>query len=479
MASGAAPAAPPVPQDWGDGSVAALPRQLLAFTTDRELGLTIVRALADANLNIDLATTEERARALLQDGGYHVAIVDLQLRAGVELVTLLRAVSPACACLVLSGPRTMAAAVAALKDGAADFLLKPVQPESLRHKAYALLAASPPVVASSLQAGRSPRGFAGIVGATPIMQRLFAELAQLAGQPEPVLITGEPGTGKDLLARAVHELSQRPGPLVRVSAAALPTTELMLQLFGQERVGPDGIPVISPGLLEQAQGGTLLLDDIAELDAGGQRCLQQLLSGAPYARRGAAQLRRSQVRLIAMSSQPLLERVRCGQFGSELFHRLSLAWLALPPLRQRREDIPLLAAAFLSRTEHHHTCGPVELPAATLLRLQGHSWPGNVSELQAILTQAVRQHASRILDPESIGRLLARTGPVAEGRFPTGTPMATVEREMILLTLAAVDGNKQRAAALLGLSRGALYSRLRQYGAKARMQWQEEQQRHL
>ena len=485
MATGAAydssHGTPPFPWRDGDGGAPSLPRQLFVFTADRELGLTIVHTLADANLRIDLATTEDKARVLLQSGGYHVAIVDLQLpaRAGLELVTLLRAISPACACLVISGSRTVAAAVTALKEGAADFLLKPVQPEILRHKAGALLSASPAVAGSSRQGERSARGFAGILGVTPIMQQLFAELEQLAGQPEPVLITGEPGTGKDLFARAIHELSQRRGPLLRVSVGAIPTTELMLQLLGQERVGADGIPVISQGLIEQAQGGTLLLDEIAELDAGGQRCLRQLLSGTLYARRGAAQLRRLPVRLIAMSSQPLLELVRRGQFCTELFHRLSLSWLALPPLRQRREDIPLLAAAFLSRTERHHTHGPIELPASTLLRLKGHSWPGNVSELQAVLRQAARQQSTRVLEPDGIARLLSRTGPTAEGRFPAGTPMATVEREMILLTLAAVDGNKQRAAELLGLSRGALYSRLRQYSAQAQAQWQQEQQHRL
>lgn len=480
LATGAAADALPVPLRGGDGGALPLPRQLLAFTADRELGRLIVHTLADANLRIDLATTADKAHALLHNGSYHVAIIDLQLpaQAGLELVTLLRAISPGCACLVLSSSRNVATAVTALKEGAADFLLKPVQPEILQHKAGALLLASPPVVASRWHVERSARGFAGILGTTPLMQQLFGELAQLAGQPEPVLITGEPGTGKDLFARAIHELSQRRGPLLRVRVGAVPATELMLQLLGQERVGTDGIPVIEQGLIEQAHGGTLLLDEIAELDAGGQRCLRQLLSGNLYARRGASQLRRSQVRLIAMSSQPLLELVRRGQFCTELFHRLSLSWLALPPLRQRREDIPLLAAAILSRTEHHHTHGPIELPASTLLRLKGHSWPGNVSELQAVLRQAVRQQPTRVLEPECIARLLSRTGPTAEGRFPAGTPMATVEREMILLTLAAVDGNKQRAAELLGLSRGALYSRLRQYTAQARSQWQQEQQ-HL
>ena len=164
IATGAASDAPPFPLRGGDGDAQALPRQLLAFTADRALGLMIVRALADANLRIDLATTAEKAHALLHEGSYHAAIIDLQLpaQAGLELVTLLRAISPACACLVLSSSRTVAAAVTALKEGAADFMLKPVQPEILRHKAGALLLASPPVVASRWHVERSARGFAGM-----------------------------------------------------------------------------------------------------------------------------------------------------------------------------------------------------------------------------------------------------------------------------------------------------------------------------
>lgn len=469
----------------GDGA-SLLPRRLLAVTHDRELALTIVRALAAEGLRIDLASTLAQARTRLRTCGYHVAIIDMQLpaREGLRLLELLRAASPACACLVLTGPRKVAAGVEALREGAADFLLKPVQPAALRQKTWGLLAASPPVVASSLlHAARAERSFAGIVGGTPIMQQLFAQLAALAGQTAPVLITGEPGTGKDLLAHAVHALSRRRGPLLTVHTAALPTAELMLALLGQERIGSEDLRVSVPGLLERAQGGTLLIDEIAELDAGGQRCLRQLLAGGTYAPRGAAQLRRVDVRLIMMSSQPLLERVRRGQFCAELFQRLSTSWLDIPPLRQRREDIPLLAATFLSYAERHHTHGPIDLPAATLLRLKGHSWPGNVSELQAVLRQAApapahdRDQRIRSIEPAIIDQLLLRKSPPAEARFQLGMPMAMVEREVILMTLTAVGGNKQRAAALLGLSRGALYSRLRTYGAQARAQWQAAQQR--
>jgi DNA-binding NtrC family response regulator len=317
------------------------------------------------------------------------------------------------------------------------------------------------------------------------MRQLLRRLDQLAGLATPVLITGEPGTGKHLLAHALHQRSQRSGPLLSVNALGLAAEELFLHLYGQERLRRDGGRDITPGLLERAHGGTLLFEEVAQLDAGGQRCLRQLLGEPTYARRGSTQLRRAAVRVIAMTSEPLLERVRRGTFNETLFHHLTPAWLDVPPLRQRRDDIPRLAAAFLAHDQPPDLRGPIELPAATLLRLLGYGWPGNVRELRELLRQAAlpvrptRSSQRPELDPDIVDQLLAGTGIAREVRFKLGTPLETVQREIILMTLAAVDGNKKDAAALLGLSRGALYSRLRTYGAQARDLWSTAQQRPL
>jgi DNA-binding NtrC family response regulator len=314
------------------------------------------------------------------------------------------------------------------------------------------------------------------------MQQLLARLAELAPLGLPVLLTGEAGTGKHRLAQALHQLSQRPGPLWVVNATALPVADLLLQLYGQERPRRDGGTDITPGLLESAQGGTLLFEEVAELDAGGQHCLRQLLSEPTYSRRGSAQLRHADVRVIALTSRPLLPLVQQGAFCAALFQRLTPGWLAVPPLRQRREDIPRLIAAFLAAGRPPQP--PTELPAATLLQLLGHSWPGNVRELRELVRQAGpveltsgrARAAARTLDPELVAQLLAQSRAPREVSFPLGTPLATVYRDLILMTLAAVAGNKKDAAALLGVSRGALYSRLRTYSAQARTQWRTAQQ---
>jgi DNA-binding NtrC family response regulator len=325
---------------------------------------------------------------------------------------------------------------------------------------------APPRLASSLPvAEKSAVGFAGLVGSTPRMQQLFARIAALAPQDTPVLISGEPGTGKHHVAQVLHALSQRPGPLLPVHATALPADDLARHLFGQDGVGRDGVTSVTAGLLERAHGGTLLFEELAELDAGGQRCLRQLLTASTYYRRGSTQLRPITVRVLALTSQPLLPLVQRGQLCAELIDLLSPQWLDLPPLRQRRADIPLLAARFLREVARE----PIELPGPTLLHLLGHPFPGNVRELRAVLHQAA-QLGSR-LEPALLASLLERPRPACEARFAPGTPLATVEREMILMTLAAVDGNKKEAAALLGMSRGALYSRLQEYTAQARAAW--------
>ena len=443
-----------------------LPQRLLVVEADPNRALTIASVLARQGLRIDRAGSFAQALAQLRACSYQLAIINVQRPAaqGLKLVTLLRSASPSCACLAITQAPEVASGVAALQNGAADFLVQPVPPAVLRQKVYGLLAAAPLVVPSSLLVSREP-SFAGLIGGTPAMQQLFARLAQLAPLGTPALITGEAGTGKHLLAQALHQLSQRKGPLVRVNTTALAAPELMLHLYGQERPRRDAATDITPGLLERAQGGTLLFADVDELDAGGQRCLRQLLTEPTYSRRGSAELRCADVRVVALSSRPLLALVQRGAFCETLFHRLTPGWLDIPPLRQRRADIPWLAAAFLAYGEPAPPHVPPELPAATLLALLGHSWPGNVRELRELLRQAVAEHRAkgrahdRWLPPALVEPLLARTRAAREVTVPLGTPLQAVQRDVILMTLAAVAGNKKEAAALLGVSRSARSSR--------------------
>jgi DNA-binding NtrC family response regulator len=454
-----------------------LPRRLLLVAAAEDAG-ALARSLARDGLHIDRATTQKQALACLRERSYHAALIDIELprQDGLQLLELLRAHSPSCAGLAFTSAPTVAGAVRALQAGAIELLVLPLPPETLCQTVYRRLAAAPQVVLSRLVlAERTPCSFAGLLGATPVMQQLFARLEQAAQRSTPVLITGEPGSGKSLLAAALCQLGPRRGPVVPLYPAVLPSEELMLQLYGQERLGPSGAEIM-PGVLERADGGTLLIDQVDQLDAGGQRCLRQLLADPTYCRRGSAELRRAEVRIVAMTSQPLLQKVQRGQFCETLFQLLRPTWLDLPPLRQRRDDIALLAAAFLAENAEACRGRRRELSAAGLLRLVGHAWPGNVRELHNVLGQAAELARGAAIEPADLDRVL---GPPrrSELGFQPGTSLAEVQREAILMTLAAVDGNKKRAAALLGLSRGALYSHLRTYHAQAAAAWGAARQR--
>ena len=316
---------------------------------------------------------------------------------------------------------------------------------------------------------------AGLVAASAAMRSLLEEAARVARFDVPVLIEGETGSGKELLARYVHGRSpRRDRPLVAVNCGALPDGLLEAEFFGHARGAFTGAESARAGLLEAAGGGTLFLDEVGELSPHGQATLLRVLQEREFRRVGEIRVRRSDFRLIAATHRPLAELAAAQEFRRDLFYRLRVVRLRLPPLRERRSEIPELAAALLSRLARRHRLAPARLSADALEALVRRDWPGNVRELESVLAEALmRRPGTRVIGPEMVAGRSSESGPTPAVPDPLHAVMeirrlalarAAFERLVLLRALRRATGSRVRAARELGISRQSLWQKLRRYG---------------
>jgi DNA-binding NtrC family response regulator len=321
-----------------------------------------------------------------------------------------------------------------------------------------------------------------MVGRAPRMQEIFALLQQAAPSRASVLITGESGTGKEMVARTIHRLSpRREGPFVAINCAALPETLIESELFGHEKGSFTGANERRAGCFEVAQNGTLLLDEIGEMPLATQAKLLRIIEDSKVRRLGGKTEFEVDVRVVAATNKVPEEAVKGGHLREDLFYRLNVFHVHLPPLRQRKDDIPVIAEALVSEMNRKHECRVAGLGAGVLECLYRHSWPGNVRELRNVLERAVilagdgtveMKHlpASLVGEPEKEMMAAAaapRTSSVAEMeavRFTIGTTVEEAEKGLILRTLEHTRNNKTRAAEILGISLKTLHNKLKEYG---------------
>ena len=358
------------------------------------------------------------------------------------------------------------AGVAALAAGASHYLTKPINGAELslvvaRELARRRLGAE----ATELRARLSERyRFENIVGSSAPMQAVFRTVAQAAAGRTSVLLTGEPGTGKALIAAAIHEKSRRArGPFVRVTCRGHAESALDGELFGQEHAGPTGAPA-RDGRLAQARGGTLFLEEIDALPVGLQVKLRRFLEGGRFERAGGDQPIAADVRVIASSGRDLAQLVADGQLREDLFRRLDAVHIEMPALRDRPSDVPLLAQHFLQVFATAHGKAITGFDEEALERLGGYAWPGNVRELEDAVERAVRGcRGSRITAADLPPDLRAGTASAAVP-IP-GSTLDTIERYAILRTLEATGGSTGRAAEILGISIRKVQYKLQEYQA--------------
>src|SRR5512136_233019 len=379
----------------------------------------------------------------------------------------------------LTGHGDIPMTVRALKAGAANFLTKPFDDEELLSAIrqclkVASLERRAQTLERSLKSARSELhqryGFDQILGRSPVLREALTRAAQVAPTETTVLLTGESGTGKELVARAIHYASRRAdGPFVAVNCAALPDTLLESELFGHERGAFTGADRQKPGRFELAAGGTLFLDEIGDLSAAVQVKLLRVLQEREYQRVGGTATLKADVRLLTATNRDLSAEMAAGRFRSDLFYRLSVFNVHLPPLREREDDVLLLADHFIRTLGPQMGKGDLTLSRDACELLRRHPWPGNIRELQNAIERSLITSEGTLVTAAHLA-LQATPGPapaasVAPPVVAAAPPRSldTLERQAILEALQRAHGHKSRAAALLGLTRFQLYTRLKRY----------------
>jgi two-component system response regulator HydG len=450
---------------------------LLVVDDENEHLISLRRLFEREGAEVYTAPSGELALEVVRKEAVQLILSDLMMpgMSGQDLLMAARAIRPEVDVIVMTAYATIEAAVEAMRQGAYDFIQKPFKSALIRRiveralEAQALRAEN--VMLRRELAEAAPNSVRGrpIIGRSPAMLETMETIRQAAPSTATVLLYGESGTGKELLARAIHEQSPRmSGPLVIVNCAALPESILESELFGHEKGAFTGASGRKEGRIERAQGGTLFLDEVGELSPPVQAKLLRVLQEGEFERVGGHDTIRVDFRLVAATNRDLEADVRDGKFREDLFYRLNVIALELPPLRERPEDIALLTDHFVRLYAEKNRKPIAGLDDEAREALRRYAWPGNVRELENVIERAV------VLTKSDVIRLADLPAPIqsAEGRteriqrqgakvvIPIGTKLEEVERFMILETLKETDGDKSLAAQLLGIAARTIYRKL-------------------
>ncbi len=436
--------------------------------TVRDLLVAVLRA---EGYQVETASSGEDALGLLERESFGLVMLDINLPGitGMDVLARARPLQADAQFLMLTGYGSVRSAVDAMRLGAFDYLNKPVDIDELLLTAQrALGEADLRREVARLRSAAGAGARARMVGHSAPMERLFALIERVAPTRTSVLVTGETGTGKELVARAIHDLSDRARrPFVAVNCGALPETLLESELFGHVKGAFTGAIANRRGLVEEASGGTLFLDEIATITHATQVKLLRVLQERKVQRVGGGSPIPVDFRLVAAANVDLAAEVEAGRFREDLFYRLNVFPVHVPPLRERRDDIPLLAHHFRTRFAREQGGDPPQITDDTLRRMAAHDWPGNVRELENFVERALILHAGSPTIAFEAPR--GRAAPHAEEHDLVGRARAArwdlerLEREYILAVLEETRGNQVRAAEILGVDRRTLHRKLRAY----------------
>jgi len=432
----------------------------------------IEAVLGDEGYEIQQAADGRAALAAIEERFYDLVVMDIRMpqMGGIEALKEIKAISPAIPIIIMTAYASVGTAVEALKAGAYDYLTKPLDIEELKilvAKALRFYQLEQDNV--YLKERLNDRfDFSSILGRSPAMKQLFETMALVAPSEATVLIVGESGTGKELIASAIHQNSPRKDrPLIKVNCAALPETLLESELFGHEKGAFTGAVARKQGRFQLAHKSSIFLDEIAEMAPATQAKILRVLQEREFEPVGSSQTIKVDCRVIAATNKNLEEQIRAGRFREDLYYRINVVVLPVPALRERREDIPLLADFFLKQyAEKNQRAIEGFTPRAVDL-LMRYDWPGNVRELENVVERAVIMSRGEMITPLEFPPDLQKLDTelaAAPVDVTPGRSLKEVEKALILRTLEEAGGNRTHAAKILGISRRTLQLKLKEYG---------------
>ena len=468
-----------------------IPTVLIA-DDDRSIRTVLTQALGRSGYQVRSCSNAATLWRWVEDGEGDLVITDVVMpdENGLDLIPRIKRIRPELRVVVMSAQSTLMTAVKAAQRGAFEYLPKPFDLKELLAVVGRALAAPAPLPPASEPLEKEEK--LPLIGRSVAMQEIYRSIARLTTADLTVMVTGESGTGKELVARALHDYGRRrAAPFVAINMAAIPRELIESELFGHERGAFTGAHNRNQGRFEQAHGGTLFLDEIGDMPHEAQTRLLRVLQEGEFTTVGGRQPIKANVRIVAATHRDLRQAIRAGQFREDLFYRLNVVPIRLPALRERTEDIPVLARHFLDRAREMGLPGK-SLDQGALDRLRAYRWPGNVRELENLMRRLAALYPQEILGEEVIAAELSAGGeemeaPAESGhaeplaaaverhirRFLAtagdGMPMrdiydrviAEVERPLIQMTLSATRGNQIKAAAMLGLNRNTLRKKIR------------------
>jgi DNA-binding NtrC family response regulator len=445
---------------------------VLIVDDERNIQLTLSRALSMEGYAVEVASGGREALDKIAALPVEVVVMDVRMPDldGLSVLEKARETRPELPVVIMSGHGSIETVRSAFKLGAFDYLEKPIT-----EKEKLLVAVKNALALRSLREEnarlRKEAGPLEMVGSGPAMKRLFELVRRTAPSEGRVLVTGENGTGKELVARAIHESSRRKdGPFVKLNCAAVPAELIESELFGHERGAFTGAVAARRGKFEQADGGTLFLDEVGDMPPAMQAKVLRVLQEGDFERVGGQQTLEVDVRVVAATNKDLDAEVKAGRFREDLFYRLAVVPIHTPPLRERREDVPELAARFLAEGCERNGRRPMTLAREAMLVLQGHEWPGNVRELRNLVERLAILCDGPEISADDVAAVLPGARRPRADRFRSGASfhelVEEAEREIILGALDANADNVSDTARALGLERSHLYKKMRALGIR-------------
>jgi DNA-binding NtrC family response regulator len=445
------------------------PPRVLVVDDEAVVRSGIGRVMERQGLAVRLAASSEEALQLMAEEPFAVALLDIRMPGmdGVELLKHIRRSHPQTMVIMITGYPTMESAIECLKLGAVDYLVKPFRVDELETLILNAMQTLREGEQSTAVKGEVAEGIGSLVGSSLAMQKVFAKIRRAAPSDSTVLISGESGTGKELVARAIHSLSPRAArEFVPVDCSALVETLLESELFGHVKGSFTGAYQTKHGLFELANQGTFFFDEISNLSLNIQAKLLRVIQEREFMKVGSQKRIKLDIRIIASSNRDLREAIRVGTFREDLFYRLSVIPIHLPPLRERKEDIPLLVEHFLDKYSEKSNRKVAGISRQALEMLAAYSWPGNVRELEHTIERILILEDGEVIQPEHLPAFISQR----QGEFRVFSEelfsLDDLEKRYIQFVLRRTKGRRQEAAQILGIDRKTLGLKIKKYGLR-------------